>query len=434
ISQWMSDKRYMLLSVADVAIRLDLIAKVHGIEQAENYFNNTPKQMRTMEVYGALLNCYSQVKCVDKADAVMQKMRELGYAKSAINYNVLLNLYSQTKNYKKLDALIQEMEVKRIKFDRYSYSILLNASGGDTDIDKIEQIQKRIESDSQVDIDWMLYAALANQFIKAGSVKKALELLRKVESLVVYSKKKNEAFSYLLTLYATAGKKEQVLRVWNKCKKFKVCNRDYICMLPSLLKFDDIETAENIFEEWKASELNKDFRIPNILVGYYCKKGLLDKAEALIESGKRESWEKPNAWTWYWMSVGYVKGNKILKAVEAMENALFEHIPRVHWKPDKETMVACLKYLKDEGDVHRSSNFVRLLQEKEIISEEIKHKLLAYFSGKCSYEDGLVQNWSKCRDEDYDDHGTQTCGFFKWADGSDDVRELQELLFEKDTI
>ncbi|KAL2944105.1 DNA topoisomerase 3-alpha [Bienertia sinuspersici] len=28
----------------------------------------------------------------------------------------------------------------------------------------------------------------------------------------------------------------------------------------------------------------------------------------------------------------------------------------------------------------------------------------------------------------------QTCGFFKWADGSDDVSELQELLFEKDTF
>ncbi|KAL2936899.1 Pre-glycoprotein polyprotein GP complex, partial [Bienertia sinuspersici] len=28
----------------------------------------------------------------------------------------------------------------------------------------------------------------------------------------------------------------------------------------------------------------------------------------------------------------------------------------------------------------------------------------------------------------------QTCGFFKWADGSDDIRELQELVYEKDTI
>lgn len=384
----MSEKRFMNLTVGDFAVRLDLIAKVHGIEQAENYFNNISKRMRTIEVFGALLNCYAHGKCVDKADAVMQKIRESGYSIHTINYNVLLNLYYETGNIEKLYALLHEMEEKKIKFDRYTYGILLNTS---KDIDDIEKILMRIESDVDFNIGCATYTGVANQFLKAGIVDKALESLRKAEKLVAREKKKNEAYSYLITYYAKAGKKEEVLRLWNKCKNFRVCNRDYYIVLCSILKFDDIETAEEIFEEWKASNLSKDIRVPNILIGYYCRKGLVEKAEGLKESMKLEDWAMYDASMWYWLSLGYVQSNQMLKAVQAMESGLLDHIPGSRVLPDKETMVACLKCLKEEGNVGRSGDLVRLLKDKGIVSEEIHHRLLAFLSGEYANEDGLFR-------------------------------------------
>ncbi|KAB5530109.1 hypothetical protein DKX38_020190 [Salix brachista] len=59
ISQLMSDQRGHNLSPRDVAVRLDLISKVHGLEQAVPYFNSVPESLRGLEVYGALLNCYA---------------------------------------------------------------------------------------------------------------------------------------------------------------------------------------------------------------------------------------------------------------------------------------------------------------------------------------------------------------------------------------
>ncbi|KAL3574416.1 hypothetical protein D5086_025029 [Populus alba] len=50
------------LSPGDVAVRLDLISKVHGLEQAVTYFNSVPESLRGLEVYGALLNCYAHYK------------------------------------------------------------------------------------------------------------------------------------------------------------------------------------------------------------------------------------------------------------------------------------------------------------------------------------------------------------------------------------
>ncbi|KAA8516861.1 hypothetical protein F0562_017321 [Nyssa sinensis] len=91
VSQWMIDIRDFSLSSRDIAVRMDLISKVHGMKQAENYFNNIPEQLKLMETYSAVLNCYAQEKSVEKADEIMQKsicrnlkqlVREFGFANS----------------------------------------------------------------------------------------------------------------------------------------------------------------------------------------------------------------------------------------------------------------------------------------------------------------------------------------------------------------
>lgn len=389
ISQWMTDKRYMILSPSDIAVRLNLIGKVHGIEQVENLFNSTPKQFKTLEVYGALLRCYSDRKCVDKAEAVMQQMEELGFALSTLNYNVMLNHFFQTANREKADSLLHEMEAKRVKFDRFTYALLLNAYGADSDTSEMEKILTRVESDPDTDIDWNVYAVAANQYIRAGLVNKALDLLKKSEKLVAFVNKKKEAFSFILTLYAAAGKKEDVLRTWEKCKQYNASNMNYKKMLSSILKFDDLETAEKVFKEWEHTDLSKDIKIPNFLICTYCKKGMMDKAEALIEKVKSKQWQKPDLFTWSYMSIGYVRCNQMPKAVEALKSAVSEFYPRGRWKPDKETLAACLKHLKEEGDLEGSIEFIRLLQDKGIIPVEVRDRLLEYVSGESAGDDAL---------------------------------------------
>ena len=45
------DKLDFKASAGDVAIQLDLISKVHGLEQAEKYFNETPNSLRSFKAY-----------------------------------------------------------------------------------------------------------------------------------------------------------------------------------------------------------------------------------------------------------------------------------------------------------------------------------------------------------------------------------------------
>ena len=96
----MSDRRYFPLSAADHAARLGLIYKVRGIEHAEDFFDNIPKQRRAHQTYGALLSCYAQELAVEKAESLFETMRELKML-TPFPYNILMSLYSRTGNMRR---------------------------------------------------------------------------------------------------------------------------------------------------------------------------------------------------------------------------------------------------------------------------------------------------------------------------------------------
>ncbi|XP_015899701.3 pentatricopeptide repeat-containing protein At2g20710, mitochondrial [Ziziphus jujuba] len=375
ISMWMTDKRYYPLSYGHVAIRLDLISKVHGIEQAENYFNSVPRQLKSLEVYGALLNCYARAELVEKAEAVMQQMRDMGLARSILSYNTLLNLYYKTGGYEKMENLLHEMEEKGIDNDKITYAIQISAYAANSDVDGINKILTKMETNPEV-LDWATYSTAANGFIKAGLVDKALLMLKKSEEMISTANKKPAAFEFILTQYAAIGKKDEVLRLWELFnKQLRVFNRGYMSMITSLLKFDDIESAEKIFEEWESRNLNYDIRIPNFLIRAYCRKGLFEKAESLL-TRVIEKGGKPDEKTWRYLASGYFKHNQMWKAVEATKQEI--SVARSFWRPSKYYLAVSLDYLKGKGDLEGAEEIIRLVRDKGFVSWDIQEKVLDY--------------------------------------------------------
>ncbi|CAL1387792.1 unnamed protein product [Linum trigynum] len=107
ISKWMTDKRHLDLTSEDAAMRLELIAKVEGIEEAERYFARLPQQLKGIDTYGALLSSYGHVQAVEKRDEI-----DRGHDLSSL------------RNKKKFDALVKEIDDRGISLDAMTYSIL----------------------------------------------------------------------------------------------------------------------------------------------------------------------------------------------------------------------------------------------------------------------------------------------------------------------
>ncbi|XP_041004008.1 pentatricopeptide repeat-containing protein At2g20710, mitochondrial-like [Juglans microcarpa x Juglans regia] len=357
ISEWLSEQRNHDLSPGDIAIRLDLISKVHGLEEAEKYFDGIPDTSRiTIHVYGALLNCYAEHKSLDKAEATMQKMRELGFLKTSLSYNNMLKFYSRLGKTEKLDSVMQEMEKQGIDWNMVTFNIRLNAYEATSDIEGMEKLLMKMEADPEITIDWNAYAVAANGYLKAGLHEKTIEMLKKAEQLV--SGKTRPI--HIMSAYGAMGK------VWNSV---------YLCMISSLVKLDDLDGAEKILEEWVSVTTFLDFRIPRVLITAYCEKGLLEKAEAYIERLK-DSGMEVDPFTLDRLASGYRAHGQVEKAVETMKQALLAGLPG--YKPNRFILAEHLEYLKEKGDVEAAEEILRLLRENCHFSTAICEKLRSY--------------------------------------------------------
>ncbi|XP_024987339.1 pentatricopeptide repeat-containing protein At2g20710, mitochondrial-like isoform X2 [Cynara cardunculus var. scolymus] len=336
-----------------------------------------------LQVYGALLNCYAKAKALEKAEATMQKMRELGYSRS-LTYNVMMGLYSATEKYEKLDLLMEEMEQKGIRIDKFTYAIRLNAYAKTLEIRKMEMLLLKMEVDPEVTMEWHAYTLIANGYLKAGEKEKALMSLKKSEYLIRPSQRKS-AYEILLTLYASAGRKDEVYRIWNLYKNIgKFYNHGYLCLLSSLAKLDCIDDVEKIYEEWEAQNTYFDFHVPNLLITMYCKKGLLEKAETLVKK-LIESGKEPNASTWSRMAMGYVKNDGMEKAVEAMRKSILGSFHG--WTVDTATLSACLDYLDHKGHLNEAEEMIKSLHQKGHLSEGVYMGILKNLSRKPLVQD-----------------------------------------------
>ncbi|KAK6917540.1 Pentatricopeptide repeat, partial [Dillenia turbinata] len=361
ISEWMCNKQCIAPSQSDVAARLNLIYKVYGPKMAEEYFTNIPNVLKGFPVYSALLECYAREKCVKKAEALMEEIRDMGVPRMPYVYNHMMNLYYQTRKYEKLEDMVHEMEVRAISYDRYTYAIRLSAYAAAADVKGIDKIVAMVDSNILADMDCGFFAVAADGYLKVGQVDKAVKMLQKLEGLLKRKGNRKQAFDLLIKLYAKIGMKNELCRVWNLYKsREKIYNRGYGHMMGSLLKLDDIEGARKIFEDWESTKLSGDIRIPNLLVSAYSRKGLLEEAEAIIKKAVARG-IKPLGSTWYYMAKGYLKGGKIEQAMEAVKKAILVCAP--DGKLKKETLAAFLEYLEVKGNNKGPDELLELMDE-----------------------------------------------------------------------
>ncbi|QHO50963.1 hypothetical protein HN51_002740 [Arachis hypogaea] len=322
----MSEKGYSEPGSADFSLRLNLIAKAKGIEEAKSYFDIIPKYSRAAECYSSHLNCYAQVRDVDKAEKIMLQMKHLGFARSTLARNTLLNLYYQTQNFDKVEIFLLEMKEEGIQFNRFTFVTLINTYAAKSDIEGIGKLLAQLEDNpsySQHADWWSVYSVVANCYGKLGLRDKAFNVLKKSEERLSSTIWK-EAFPYLVTQYATIGKKEEVMRLWNIYKMDgKLLKRDYYsAVISSFLKLDDIELAKSIFEEWESrNRYFKNSVIPNMMIAAYNRKGNMEEAEAIVNRTIMKG-GKPNLWTWSGLLLGYIPQRNFPMVVRCMKEAV----------------------------------------------------------------------------------------------------------------
>ncbi|XP_072957116.1 pentatricopeptide repeat-containing protein At4g21705, mitochondrial-like [Typha angustifolia] len=375
VSEWMKNERNVPFMPSDHAVQLDLIGQVHGLEFAESYFSNLNEKDKTEKTYGALLNCYVRDRQVDKSLSHMKKMKEMGFAFSPLPYNDIMCLYTNTGQHEKVPAVLSEMKDNGIFPDNFSYRICINSYGSRSDIFGMEKVLEVMECQPQIVVDWNTYAVVANIYIKAGIIDKAISALKKAEEKLV--KRDGPAYNHLISLYGHLGNKSDMKRLWElqrvNCKKF--VNRDYTTMLGALVKLGELEEAEVLLKEWESSGNAFDFRVPNVLLIGYRQNGLLEKAEAMLDDFLKKG-KTPPASSWGIVATGYAEKGEIKKAYEFMKNALCVFVPNSGWKPNVAIVESILQYIGDKVDLKDIETFIGLLKVAMPMDKYMYHTLI----------------------------------------------------------
>ncbi|KAK7350468.1 hypothetical protein VNO77_09145 [Canavalia gladiata] len=383
VYDWMNNRpERFTVSESDAAIQLDLIAKVHGVSSAEAFFLSLDDKLKEKRTYGALLNVYVHSRLKEKAESLLDTMRSKGYVMHSLPFNVMMTLYMNLKEYDKVDMLVSEMMGKNVQLDIYTYNIWLSSCGSQGSIEKMEQVFEQMAKDPTIVPNWTTFSTMASMYIRMGQIEKAEECLRKVEGRI--KGRDRIPFHYLLSLYGSVGNKDEVYRVWNNYKSIfpSIPNLGYHAVISSLVKLDDIESAEKLYEEWDSVRSTYDPRIGNLLLNWYVRKGNTDKAlsffEQLVKGGGF-----PNANTWEILSEGHIANKRISEALSCLQEAFLaadDSNPK-SWRPKPLNLSAFLNLSRDQDDMESAEVLIGLLRQSKFSKDELYASLIGSFDG-----------------------------------------------------
>ncbi|KAG1346922.1 pentatricopeptide repeat-containing protein [Cocos nucifera] len=383
-------RRGMNLTLSDQAKRLDLVAKARGIASGEEYFINLPEPAKNHLTYGALLNCYCKELMTDKAEALMEKMKELKFASSPMAYNSLMTLYAKTNQPEKVPSVIQGMKANDVLPDCYTYNVWMRALAAINDISGVERVIEEMKRDGRVTADWTTYSNLASIYVDAGMFQKAEGALKELE-------KRNTdqdlgAYQFLITLYGRTGNLVEVHRIWRSLKLAhpKMANISYLNMIQVLVNLKDLPGAEACFKEWESKCSTYDIRVGNAMIRAYAKEGMLDKAEAVKKHAKMRG-GRLNAKTWQIFMEYYLSKGDMKMVHWCADRAIKKG--RSHgriWVPPREMIQAIMAYFEEKKEVAGAEKFIELLQKVEMdLGPEIFEALIRTYAAAGKNSPGM---------------------------------------------
>ncbi|XP_037455717.1 pentatricopeptide repeat-containing protein At5g27460-like isoform X2 [Triticum dicoccoides] len=356
--------------------RLDLIAKVHGTSQAEEYYKKLPNSASREAASFPLLHCYVVERNVQKAECFMASLQSIGLPVDPHSFNEMMKLYVATCQYEKVFSVIDLMKRNNIPRNALSYNLWMNACSV-SGVASVQSVYKEMVNDGTIEVGWSTYCTLANIFKKHGLNSKALACLRTAETKL--STTQRLGFSFVMTCYAALGDSDWVMRLWkaSKCVPGRIPAANYMTAILCLIKVGDIDRAEWIFGSWEAECRKHDVRVSNVLLGAYVRNGWIEKAEKLhlhmLQKGAR-----PNYKTWEILMEGFVQTRQMDKAVNAMKKAL-SLMKSCHWRPPLKLVEAIAAFFEEQGNTDDANRYIKLLQKFNLTSLPLyKSVLRAY--------------------------------------------------------
>ncbi|GER52545.1 pentatricopeptide repeat-containing protein [Striga asiatica] len=381
LSEWLESKECFEPSSATYASRVDLIAKVRGLYKAEDYINQIPESFKNEQVYRTLLANAVSVNHVRKAEATFNKIKTLGLPISCFTCNQLLLLYKHIDR-KKVADILQLMEKENIKHSTFTYQILIDMKGQLHDIPAMEQILAQMKSDG-LEPNTQIQAIMARHYAAQGLKDKAEAVLKEIEGEEGLDKNR-WACRWLMPIYASLGREDEVERIWRVCEK-----DDNPRMLECLTaveawgQLSRVDKSEEAFEKLCEKVNKPSSKHYAALLRVYANNKMLDKGKDLVRRmGENGCQLGPS--TWDSIVRLYLGAGEVEKA----DYVLTKAVEQKKGKPYFVTFLAIMGGYAGRGDVHNAEKVLMMMKRAGYTSKMKPYQILleAYVkAGKTAY-------------------------------------------------
>ncbi|KVH87901.1 pentatricopeptide repeat-containing protein At5g27460 [Cynara cardunculus var. scolymus] len=389
VMKWMEDQEHFKISEADHALRLELTIRLNTLKEAEDYFAQIPTIASQRASYLHLLNSYVKEKATEKAESLMTKMNSFGANVTPHPFNAMMKLYIATCQFELVLSIISQMKQNKVPKNVLSYNLWMSACNEVYGVEYVEMVHKEMVNDKHVKVGWSSLCTLANIYMKSGLVEKATLALRNAEDKLSFNN--HFGFFFLITNYASLKNKDGVLRVWESCKRVdgKLTCANYMCMVLSLVKIGDVKEAEKVFMEWESQCRRYDIRVSNILLGAYVRDGLMEKAQK-FHLHTLEKGGCPNFKTWEILMEGYVRSQKMKKAIVAMKE-IFKMLKHTEWRPSPTIIESVLGYFEESGNLEEAKSYLKVLRDFNLASLNVYRSLIKMYVTKREPTDEILE-------------------------------------------
>lgn len=374
LSEWLESQETVEFGERDYASRVDLIAKMRGLQQAESYIEKIPESFKGEVVYRTLLaNCVLNTQTT-KAEKVFNKMKDLKLPVTAFACNQLLLLYKRTDKRKIADVLLL-MEKENIKPSLFTYRLLIDTKGQSNDISGMEQILETMKSEG-LEPDLRLQAVLARQYVHAGLKEKAKMVLKEMEGNNLNENRM--ACSSLLHIYGLLGSADDVKRVWEVCRpdpRLEEC----MSAIDAWGKLKKVEEAEAVFDQMLKKWKTLSAKHYTCMLRVYANNKMLSKGQNLVKQ-MGESGCRMGPFTLDAIVKLYLESGEIDKA----DSILKKGSQQIQTKPLFSTYMMVMDQYAKRGDVHNSERMFHRMRQDGYVSRfrQYNSLLQAYINAK----------------------------------------------------
>ncbi|XVE95753.1 hypothetical protein REPUB_Repub02eG0126700 [Reevesia pubescens] len=374
LSEWLEANKQLDFIERDYASRLDLIAKVRGLQKAEYYIQTVPESFRGEVIYRTLLANCVVANNLKKAEEVFNKMKDLEFPITSFACNQLLLLYKRFDKKKIADVLLL-MEKENVKPSLFTYRILIDTKGLSNDITGMDQIVETMKAEG-IEPDINIQSILAKHYISGGLMEKAQEVVKEMEGDNI--KVNRWACRYLLILYAELGKADEVERIWKVCEsnpRFE----EYLAAIEAWGKLSKIEKAEAVFDRMLKTSKKLPARYYGTLLKVYSNHKMLQKGKDLVKR-MADNGCQIGPFTWDALVKLYVEAGEVEKADSILHKACQQN----QVKPMFSSFMIVMEQYSKRGDIHNSEKMLHRMRQAGYVARlrQFQSLVQAYISAK----------------------------------------------------